>query len=66
MKSLQIKIILLLIMLLYFVNTRAAEVKPQTINVEMTQECARVYKFKNYRVMRALHFRTKRNKSKLA
>jgi len=56
---------------------QAPEVTPITISVEVSteevkevkadkKEVARLYKFKNSRIKKALSFKTKKNKSKLA
>jgi hypothetical protein len=39
---------------------------PTELNLENTTEIARLYKFKNARVTKALSFTTKRNKAKMA
>ena len=61
-----------------FAQNTTKEVKVETIEVsaelnitvqvnkEMKTEVARLYMFKNSRIKKALAFRTKRNKSKLA
>lgn len=63
MKKAQLKLILLIIMLLYVVCTRANEKKPIKIDAK---KVTRVYKNKNYRVIKALSFYTPLNAIKNA
>ncbi len=41
------------------------EVKVKELKLEKENNVARLYKYKNYRVIKALSFTTKKNKSKL-
>ena len=47
------------------VTTTATETKNE-VKTETTTEVARLYKFKNSRIKKALSFTTKRNKAKMA
>ncbi|MET1259986.1 hypothetical protein ABV409_11610 [Flagellimonas sp. DF-77] len=76
------KAVLTLIALVFFATTAVAQDPSKEVKVEVTvqpiemqveietqnqsNEVARLYMFKNSRVKKALAFKTKRNKSKLA
>jgi len=73
MKTLVTLIFILFIGIAAQAQDTSSEVKVKTVEVSIvtsttTQEntVARVYKFKNSRVKKALSFKTKRNKAKLA
>lgn len=79
MKTITILIFVLFIGVAAQAQTATEQVKVETIEMtivtstenkevtlEKTNEVARLYKFKNSRVKKALSFTTKRNKSKMA